>query len=210
MQATVTIMGLYNYNKALFDDFTFPEAWTDAEKQNFVNLLLIEFAELEVIYPNWDVMKSALDSWSAVKAPNWNKLYDTTTYDYNPIYNFDRNEEITRTYKGNRNDTNNATQMNTAIEGSSGDTTTDKATAFNSNDLTTTTQTTFSPNNQSIVRGGATSEDNNEETTTARLYGNIGVTTTQQMINAEREVVKFNLEYYMLKEFKDRFCILIY
>ena len=44
----------------------------------------------------------------------------------------------------------------------------------------------------------------------ARLYGNIGVTTTQQMIEAEREVVKFNIVDYIIGSFKKRFCILIY
>lgn len=44
----------------------------------------------------------------------------------------------------------------------------------------------------------------------ARLYGNIGVTTTQQMIEQERNTVKFNTVNYIIDSFKGRFCILIY
>lgn len=53
----------------------------------------------------------------------------------------------------------------------------------------------------------------NEQTTnkrSGRAYGNIGVTTTQQMIEAEREVVRFNLTETIIAEFKQRFCIMVY
>lgn len=40
--------------------------------------------------------------------------------------------------------------------------------------------------------------------------GNIGVTTTQQMIEAERELVKFNIYDFIIDSFKARFCLLIY
>lgn len=40
--------------------------------------------------------------------------------------------------------------------------------------------------------------------------GNIGVTTTQQMIEQERAVVEFNIYDYIVTSFKQRFCILIY
>lgn len=41
-------------------------------------------------------------------------------------------------------------------------------------------------------------------------YGNIGVTTTQQMIEAERALVRFNIYDVIIESFKDRFCILLY
>lgn len=40
--------------------------------------------------------------------------------------------------------------------------------------------------------------------------GNIGVTTTQQMIEQERNVVEFNIYDYITESFKKRFCILVY
>lgn len=40
--------------------------------------------------------------------------------------------------------------------------------------------------------------------------GNIGVTTTQQMIKEEREVSEFNIYGYIADRFRDSFCILIY
>ena len=43
-----------------------------------------------------------------------------------------------------------------------------------------------------------------------RRTGNIGVTTTQQMIREEREVVQFNTIDYITQSFKKRFCVMVY
>lgn len=40
--------------------------------------------------------------------------------------------------------------------------------------------------------------------------GNIGVTTTQQMIEAQRQVVLFNMVDVIVNDFKNRFCLLVY
>lgn len=44
----------------------------------------------------------------------------------------------------------------------------------------------------------------------ARMWGNIGVTTTQQMIEEERRVSQFNISDYIIESFIKRFCLLIY
>lgn len=44
----------------------------------------------------------------------------------------------------------------------------------------------------------------------ARMWGNIGVTTTQQMIEEERRVSQFNISDYIIESFKRRFCLLVY
>ena len=40
--------------------------------------------------------------------------------------------------------------------------------------------------------------------------GNIGVTTTQQMLESERESRKYSTVYEIIGEFKERFCLLVY
>jgi hypothetical protein len=60
------------------------------------------------------------------------------------------------------------------------------------------------------VTDAATDTGTVEITKTGNAKGNIGVTTTQQMIEAERDVVKFNIYDYILQSFKARFCILVY
>ena len=46
---------------------------------------------------------------------------------------------------------------------------------------------------------------------TTHLYGNIGVTTSQQMLRAELELAA-ELDFYKMvaKQFAEKFCILVY
>ena len=49
-----------------------------------------------------------------------------------------------------------------------------------------------------------------DNTITTTRTGNIGVTTTQKMINEEREVSNFSTIKFIVESFKKRFCIMIY
>ena len=53
------------------------------------------------------------------------------------------------------------------------------------------------------------SSDNTSEVNIRRT-GNIGVTTTQQMIAQERDIAEFSIINYITQSFKERFCLLIY
>ena len=54
-------------------------------------------------------------------------------------------------------------------------------------------------------------EDVTESTEhSVRAYGNIGVTTTQQMLQSERDIVQFNIYDFIADSFKNEFCLLIY
>lgn len=56
-----------------------------------------------------------------------------------------------------------------------------------------------------------TSDSNTGETIHEQTEsGNIGVTTTQKMISAEREIAVFNIIDFIINDFKERFCLLIY
>ena len=45
---------------------------------------------------------------------------------------------------------------------------------------------------------------------TMHTSGNIGVTTTQQMIQAQRDIVRFTVYDTILQDFKERFCVQVY
>jgi len=51
---------------------------------------------------------------------------------------------------------------------------------------------------------------NTYENYTRTETGNIGVTSTQSLILEQRGVVSFNIVDYIIKEFKDRFCLKVY
>ena len=60
------------------------------------------------------------------------------------------------------------------------------------------------------VHHGEKIESTNDGTHTLHAHGNIGVMSTQQMIEAERNIDMFNLYNIIIEDFKMRFCVLIY
>lgn len=226
MKATISVMGLYNYDNSLFANMELPNG---VDKETLVYNLVLELAELEVIYPHFDVLKMSIGMWSKKELPVWEKLYATTQFEYDPISNYDRKEEWTeketRDLKNSNNQTRNLTvtsSFNATETNSGADTTTEKVVGFNSEAETLKNKNSIEHGLQTTGKNSGTGTDNgsvnNSGTDTGtvdnirkgRAYGNIGVTTTQQMIEQERETVKFNIIDYIIESFKNRFCILIY
>lgn len=47
-------------------------------------------------------------------------------------------------------------------------------------------------------------------TRTGREHGNVGVTTSQQMIQSERDLVVFNMYDVIAESFIENFCLMVY
>lgn len=108
--------------------------------------------------------------------------------------------------------------ITTAINDTEEVATTDTGTIDNDieeNETTNVSDKTGVTANKNGTETGDTTTSNSEKSEdifTHRYHGegNIGVTTTQSMINEQREVVKFNIYDYIIEEFKQRFCIMVY
>lgn len=77
----------------------------------------------------------------------------------------------------------------------------------------TVTEDTNVRNLENINGSEDTSAKNNgsgERVREMRSHGNIGVTTTQQMIMQQRDIVKFNIYDYIVGQFKENFCVMIW
>ena len=252
--ATLSIFGLYNYDNTIFDLMYYPDGFTDDEKQTVRDNILIECAELEVLYPNPDVMKNIISIWSRKELPYWNRVYKAAQLDYNPIENYRRNESevikddrtvqhsgTDKAYQTGSDTLRRTGEDITEVESSGNDTasgndTTDhKITGYDSNTLVPNTQdkTTYgkkidttSEGIQTVKYGSVETENINNvnnmihgeqinhggSTDRAVLaYGNIGVTTSQEMLTQEMEVAKIiNVMQIIIDSFKNRFCILVY
>ena len=88
-EATMSTLGLYEWDNTIFNLLVIPDA---LDKDTLIENLLAETAELEVLYPNPDVLKALIGVWSKKQLHIWQHLYETTQYEYNPIENYDRNE----------------------------------------------------------------------------------------------------------------------
>ena len=163
---TLSLPGLYQYNDQLFDGLRLPGG---VNKDTFIDNLLAETAEFEILYPDPEFMANMIAIWSAKELPVWEKLEKTLHYKYDPLSNYDRNEETT----------DNSESLG-------------KVAGYNAADL---------------VNSSGASADNKR---ISRIWGNVGVTTSQQMIEEERRISKFNITDYIIDSFKRRFCMLIY
>ncbi len=170
----LSIMGLYEYDNTLFQGLQLPEG---LNQEAVINEILLQCAELEIVYPDINIMKLAITTWSIANQYTWQKLYDTMVVEYNPIWNVDATVNIDRNTSGSGNATD-------AVKG------------FNSN--------TWAESDKTDTSSEA------EEDVIERRTGNIGVTTTQQMIEQERKIAEFNMVSFIAQSFKQRFCLLIY
>lgn len=197
MKAWLSILGLYNYDNSIFDLFVVPDGMN---KELIINNILLECAEMEIIYPEPDIMKNAIGLWSNKQLESWERMYKAMQLEYDPIYNYDRFEEW---LDSNTATTHSNTNSNLNRKGS----TKHQVNAFNrgitdsnidSIDNTDTDNTNTNSNNSAI---GAHS---------GHMYGNIGVTTSQDMLLSEVNVSKFIVQDYIIEQFKERFCLLVY
>ena len=242
MRASLSILGLYQRDPTLFDELELPG---DMNKDVLIDSILYEAASLEAFYPDPNFMKFMIGRWSFMNQSIWQKLYDTTVLEYNPIYNYDRTEEWTenekmldsRTAAGNELETRNLKSGETSRTDSNGDVTTTgtmktelNVSGYNEVTFTPSEETIETPDtmtsNNVIVDGTRDSTDTGtvsidkkdtesldrkrDNLRTGRAFGNIGVTTTQQMIQQERETVLFNMYKVITDSFVDRFCLMVY
>ena len=281
----LTLIGMYNWDNTILDKLSAPTSFSLDDIEILKMNILRECGEFEVLWSDWDFFQSSIEWWSKKNKPNWDELYETTQYEYNPIHNYDRTEthssletrNLSTSDAENRNltwqdkRTANLTGSNTetrnlansesntgtvstaldSTESQTGSSTVTKSgRAFNDADLVTkesestsssgsttldsdqtetrnlsTSGTNTGTIQNSSSEGGTDTHDGKDQgsinrtgsnTGTVgvqeeiRASGNIGVMSTQQMIEQQREVVKFNLMDYIINEFKHEFCIMKY
>lgn len=187
MRATLSIRGLLYWDPDIFEDMQIPEGMdANALKAN----ILLEASELEVLIPDPSIMKDAINYWSTTRIEAWQAIYDALHLEYNPIWNKDGTITETTISEGSTSSTGSGSSLG-KVAGMNEDTLHDSQ--------STTTGST------------ASGETSGEVNFTRRETGNIGVTTTQQMLKEELEIRK-DADIYALitREFIDKFCLLVY
>ena len=226
VSASLSLYGIFQYDDTILDGLNVP---TGMDPDTVKNMLLIETAGMSILYPDAPFLKKAIALWSAERSDVWQKLYNTTVLEYDPIENYDRREESSEENIGNEQvQSSQARSTDSESRGSSqqhrsGENTATAAnTAYNSNDFADTSKSTSSGSDDvmdSTVSSGSGTENvsgsGNKSSTdlrrlSSRIHGNIGVTTTQQMLQSEREVAEFCMVDYIVNDFISRFCVMVY
>lgn len=230
MSATMSLLGLYQNNPSLFLELELPDGMS---KDTVIDNLLMETAELEVLYPNPYFMQAAIGTWSFKELPVWKKLYETTVLKYDPIHNYDRKETWTESENTDkeevsqrRGSSSTETDGNTT-QNRSGSGTVDTShyvSAYNETDFTPTAKDSENQNASSSANqqdsasidtsesssGSASNSEKRNSERNGEVSGNTGFYTKQKMIEQEREVSMFNVIDHIISSFKNRFCLLIY
>lgn len=93
MRSTISLLGLYNYDSSILDGLTLPSNFTAAELAALKTNLLMETAEFELLYSNFDFLKYAITQWCEKRKSTWEWLKNTQNYNYNPLENVDMHLE---------------------------------------------------------------------------------------------------------------------
>lgn len=182
ISAQMSLWGLHQIDPTILDGLIVP---TGMDADNVKDNLLLETESLEVLYPSAPFLKAAIAVWAAERLEVWQKLYDTTQLEYNPLDNYDRYEESTSVNSGSSSGTNTSTAS---------------ATAYNSND--------FADTSKGVTEG--ISHSNSNGNFRSHIRGNIGVTSSMELITRQRDVVQFCMTQFIIDDFTSRFCVGVY
>lgn len=242
MQSKITLIGMYDYDNSLFDELTFP---TGIDRDLAISRILNKSEEFELLYSDFDYLKDRIGIWGKIWERTFTKWVNALSIEYDPLFNFDRNEEYTdtrgREYADKKSDSradsetsessmNSSSASNTVTGSSSGSTTEQKVSAYDSSSYSekemeegsahtsqtgsgdSTASSDSTANSNAISQGVSDASGTSNEIVkhAAHLYGNIGVTTSQQMLKDELDVATWNLYEHISDIFIDEFCILVY
>lgn len=186
MRSNMSIVGLYTYNPDLFKYFHYPfEGQADApySKDEYVNKILIDAMDMELVYPDPEFMKKAINFWSISMLDSWERMADALLKKYNPIENYNRTEtwtdKNTRTETWNDKDKSKDSWTHGGAFGDTGtvdvkrtDNLKQKTGADNRNDTNVTETVDGTETNAAIAYNTNTWKDNTK-TTTDRTTENV-------------------------------------
>ena len=229
----LNLIALYNYDNTIFQDLEVP---TGIDKDaciypspEFFKARLASWNKrrLPIWRKLWGTTQFEYDPIA-----NYDRTeIHTETVTHTGTDSTQRTDQMTHTGTDGTQTSETATHTGTVANQNSA-TDTVKRTGYNSDALQTTEQTEHTGNSTDTnnltdtAAGSATRTVNLADNSTGsetltrnlqdsvsrsiRAYGNIGVTTTQQMIEAERESVKFEIYRVICDDFIDAFCVFTY
>lgn len=211
-----------NNPSILLDNMDLPEGM---DKDAMEMYILQYCGENEVRYTDSVILQKFVAIWFRSNKKQFGRIWDTINAEYNPIENYDRHEISQRDTAGNEK-TESSVNSSSEADGTdsgqeSGTNNVDKfVSAFDSASLQPrdSEEGEDSRNTSGTTHSESTSESTGEQTTDRTgqeiyknyTHGNIGVTSSQQMIQEEREVADFDIYYYIAMKFEDEFTIPIY
>lgn len=223
IQATINLYTLDKYVQAIgeesiFSSLTLPDG---IDKETLTNYILLESMDFESVYTDPAFLRDAISIWGKTNYRTFKKWYEAQQLSYDPIYNYDRYEEWTdkgtegKTTSGGQ--TGKSTAKNNELNTSQGQQ--DHYVApSDTNELTQDEQarnlTTDNINGTQVIDSQIDTTGKEDAATSGEhkghLWGNIGVTTSQQMLESEYDIAEWNIIKHITDMFLQKFCIMVY
>ena len=206
----ITLVGLYRFldqeGDDLFSEMILP---ADIDRQTFIDSVMLRGTEFEILYADADTMKYAIGAWSKKWQRTLTKWSEVLKIDYNPLENYDRTETWSDARSANgkqKGSASDASVMNGSADNE------EKRAAYDSASYSPLNKNENTSNNSTSSASVTNAETENAESAihTGNIHGNIGVTTSQQMLSAEWEVAKLNVYESAADLFLTELCIYTY
>ena len=192
-KSKVTLSGFYEYlettGEGLFEEI---ELTSLINKETLINNILFECGEFEVLYADLNFYKKAVNHFFKLNYDLFNRWATDLQREYNPLENYDRFENWTDSSENltSESETTSSSMLNSETA-SNNSTSINEKSAYDSNTLVADDKNIFAGNsgnnsssNASGTRGN-TASNSGESEHDGRIHGNIGVTTSQQMLESE-------------------------
>lgn len=204
--AKITLFGLYKRDNTIFDDAIFPE-YQLFDRETLIHNILVECGEFESLYSDPKLLKMAITNWSKKWFFTFDKWMDALSIKYDPLENYNRVEhwednnkrKVDSTTTANRN---GSSESNTDVRRNSFD---------NTSSLPITDRSETKNKSNDSGKSVIDASDNANNIRDGYAKGNIGVTTSQQMLQSSLDLyANFNLYEQMTNIFKTELIIGVY
>lgn len=198
----ITLWGFYNYDPSILTDLDLPEG-LDEDQLRFTIL-----DNAGMLYPYHQVLPQlgiAIHNWFTQNKDNFARILAAISAEYNPIENYDRTEDRTL----NTANTSESSATSTGTTSSNSESTSQRA-ADDSETFRNTDKQIGSATSGGTNTSGSNGKSNEDVVEHLRVHGNIGVTTNQQMVQAELDLRRYNIYEDICNRFVDKFLLGVY
>ena len=223
--AKITLIGLeqfLNPDHSVFDNIDLPEG---IDKDTLINSILLRCGEFELLYPDPEFMTMAVTLWGKKNYWTFSKWVELINKEYDPLYNKDYYEDLKINHEGSDENTGKNHEGsdytrtdNLRAESDINEVHSEKA--YNDSDFVSTTRdvTDGESRNTGTQKNAGTTDSNFESKAKDKFedvhalhaYGNIGITSAQELFLKQAEVARFNLYEQISDLFCQEFCIMIF
>ncbi len=215
MLAKITLQGLDRYVRSgacssVSDLWDLLELPAGVDRDTLIDSVLYRSFEFPLIYMEAESVRQQIGLISRQYLESMTRTWSALVAEYNPMHNFDRFEESTDT----RESTGEGSSTSTAADSTSG---TGQSDQLYQGD----TANTFNPASRNESSSGASSssqgtsasqsKSKDDNAHNAHIYGNVGVTTSQEMLISEIKLrTKYNFYQLWADAFVAELCVGIY